>query len=329
MRFLNESEDVSDLDAGKKNKFSWKWLDKVDSRNEKLRVWCKKIDVPGLCHCIACNRSFTYSNDGVKALFQHASTAIHQKFRDSIRKTEVLDGFYPGDAEALKDDERTVDFQSRKSRTEALVCSFVAEHSLSFSLAPEIIELCKTLTYDMKSLNSLKMSRTTVAYKLKYGLAKTIKDEQWRNLRNSNFSLNIDESTTRGSESILSLLVQYFCEQENKIILRHLASVKLDSSSSLAISSVVVSLIEENKIPWTNLISVLMDSCNTMRGKKNGVEKRLRDKASHLLDIDGDTCHTVNNCALQFSKPFSKYLETISDEIYFDLKSNDKRELFF
>ncbi len=74
----------------------------------------------------------------------------------------------------------------------------------------------------MLSLNALKMSRTTVAYKLKHGLAKTIKDEQWQILRNSNFSLNIDESTTRGSESILSILVQYFCEKENKIILRHL-----------------------------------------------------------------------------------------------------------
>ena len=58
-------------------------------------------------------------------------------------------------------------------------------------------------------------------------------------------------------------------------------------------------------------------------------KKKLRDdKAPHLLDIDGDTCHTVNNCALQFSKPFCKYLESFSDDIYFDLKSNDKRVFF-
>lgn len=67
-----------------------------------------------------------------------------------------------------------------------------------------------------------------------------------------------------------------------------------------------------------------------MRGKKTGVEKRLRDnKVPHLLDIDGETCHTVNNCVKRFTSQFSRHLESLCDDIYFDLKSVDKRECFF
>ena len=54
---------------------------------------------------------------------------------------------------------------------------------------------------------------------------------------------------------------------------------------------------EDNEIPWSNLISVLMDSCNVMRGSKSGVEVRLRAKAPHMLNIDGDTCHHAHNAA--------------------------------
>ena len=71
------------------------------------------------------------------------------------------------------------------------------------------------------------------------------------------------------------------------------------------------------------------DSCNAVRERKNGVEIKFKDnKTPHLLDINDDTCHTVNNCFLQFTKSFGKYLECLSDDIYFDLKSSDKRKPF-
>lgn len=43
------------------------------------------------------------------------------------------------------------------------------------------------------------------------------------------------------------------------------------------------------KFRWDNMMSILMDSCNVMRGSKTGLETRIRrEKAPHLLDIDGD-----------------------------------------
>ena len=60
--------------------------------------------------------------------------------------------------------------------------------------------------------------------------------------------------------------------------------------------SELVQLIEKHKLIWNNLMSILMNSCNVMRGSKSGVEKRIRDGgAPHLLDIDGDSCHHAHN----------------------------------
>lgn len=261
----------------------------------------------------------------------HSASITHQKARKSVYGTQFLQTLYPSNSsdENISAD-RTVDLPTRKCRADALITSFLAEHSLPFSIAPEILELSKTLSKDLTALNSLQMSRVSASYKLKFGLAKTVKDQQIETLKNVSFSLNVDESTNKALQSVLTMLVQYYCEDEEKVILRHLASVNLQACTSDNIFQAIVSVIEENDIPWKNLTSLLMDSCNTMRGVKNGVEVQIRTKkAPHLLDIDGDTCHTVNNCAKKFCEPFLKHIEILCDNIYFDLKSADKRELFF
>ena len=55
-------------------------------------------------------------------------------------------------------------------------------------------------------------------------------------------------------------------------------------------------------------MSILMDSCNVMRGSKSGFETRVRSNdAPNLLDIDGDSCHHVHSRSI--SDNFEKYVE--------------------
>lgn len=326
MKFLNSSDDLKELESKIRNKFRWEWMEKEDFSKELIKLWCKKIDVAGSCFCCYCNLSLRYSSEGFKSLFSHSATAHHIKAYKAVKNTQFL---HSDSSDGLQS-ERVLDLATRKCRSDALITSFIAEHSLPFSIAPNILDLAKTLSKDLTSLNSLQMGRSSATYKLKYGLAKTVKEEQFDKLKHAFFSLNIDESTNKANESVLAILVQYYCEEDGKVVIRHLASVKLEACNSNSIYNEIVTIVEENKVPWTNLVSVLMDSCNTMRGVKNGVEIQLKTKkAPHLLDIDGDTCHTINNCAKKFTAPFLKHVETLCDSIYFDLKSADKRELFF
>ena len=75
-------------------------------------------------------------------------------------------------------------------------------------------------------------------------------------------------------------------------------------------------------------MSIMMDSCNVMRGSKSGFEKRVCDAvAPHLLDIEGDSARHAHNSANQLSKPFDKYLEGLFDNVYFYFKwSQDLQE---
>lgn len=47
-----------------------------------------------------------------------------------------------------------------------------------------------------------------------------------------------------------------------------------------------------------------------------------RDKAVHLLTIDGYLCHKVHKAVKVFCEPFDKYLEDLWREIHNDIKLN-------
>ncbi len=52
------------------------------------------------------------------------------------------------------------------------------------------------------------------------------------------------------------------------------------------------------------LVSVLMDSFAVMKGSKNGLEQKLKVKAPHLADVDGDVCHHIHNACKKIAKNF-------------------------
>jgi len=213
---------------------------------------------------------------------------------------------------------------------ESMVLSFTAENSLSFSLVPGLIDLSKALARDKKALDSLSMNRTTASYKTRFGVGKTFHDIVIDEMRSNHFSLNMDESTSSNFQKVLTILVSYFCAAKNEVVIHHFKSLTCIKVNSESLFTKLVTLMEDNEIPWTNLMSVLMDSCNVMRGSKSGLETRIRtEKAPHLLDVDGDVCHHVHNAAKAFCKPFKSFIEQLYNDLFNDFKwSPDLREMF-
>lgn len=150
---------------------------------------------------------------------------------------------------------------------ESMLVSFLAEKSLPFSLAPDILELAKALSNDRKALSELKMHHTAATYKLQYGVAKTFQEKLSEDLKKNYFSLNIDESTSNNFQKIVTVLVN-FPNENRDIVTKHLSSFSVVKANSEALFQGIVKIFEENNIPWNNLMSVLLDSCNVMRGKK-------------------------------------------------------------
>ena len=120
---------------------------------------------------------------------------------------------------------------------------------------------------------------------------------------------------------VLAVLVSYYSPVQKEVVVEHLTSVSIVSVTSKSLLQELNKVFTDNQIPWTNLMSVLMDSCAVMRGSKSGLEVRLRsEKAPHLLDIDGDSCYHIHNAAHQFLKPFEFWIERLFIVLHTDFK---------
>lgn len=168
-----------------------------------------------------------------------------------------------------------------------------------------IVQTACELAKDPRALSCVKLERKTAGYKLTHGLGKTFSEDTAIALQSQPFSLNIDESTSNSDKRMLAVLASYFSVEQKKVVVEHLRSVEVFKVDTKSILAALDSLFTDMKLPWKNLVSILMDSCNVMRGSKNGLEVQIRrERAPNLLDIHGDFCHHVHNACKKFCSPF-------------------------
>lgn len=82
----------------------------------------------------------------------------------------------------------------------------MAEHSLPFSLATDLVALCQCVSSNPVALKSLSMSRTSATYSFTHGVASAIKKSICEKPKDHYFSLNIDEATNEAGNKILKIL---------------------------------------------------------------------------------------------------------------------------
>ena len=112
------------------------------------------------------------------------------------------------------------------------VISFIAENSLSLATAPKLIELARTLAKGMRTLENMTMDSSTASYKLKYGVARTFEEELVEDLKVTPFALNLDEAMNANKQKIVTVLVSYFSNLKQKIVLQHLKSFVMSKITS-------------------------------------------------------------------------------------------------
>ena len=351
-RVVLTSENAKKIDEKVKNKWNWAWLQEKDVNGDYLSDYMRKIDACGLAFCIYCNKTLSYGSTGKSDLFKHAkSSPKHLPNKVNYLKTTTLPQSWiePNNKDltcaplkkpctlpygVAENVHETATCPSLKEQTsgkiyslvdrtinlEAYILSFTAENSLPLSSVPKLIEFGKFLSRDRKALSRVKMERTAATYKLKDGLSIYVHKSVVEKMKLYPFSINIDECTSNNNHKVFSILVSFFDEEEGVCKVEHYESISLIVVNSLTLFDTICKLFLKDEIPFGNLVSDLSDSTNYMRGKKSGLEKRLRDKAPHLLDIDGDVCHHIHNTVKEFCKPFENFVEKFIDDLHWDTK---------
>ena len=165
----------------------------------------------------------------------------------------------------------------------------------------------------------MKLSRTAASYKMVQGLGHTFSERTYERIRSTPFSINLDESTSNSNKKVLSILVWYFNQELKHVVVEHLGSIEVLKGTAQYLETALVTFFNDHNIPFANLISMMMDSCNVMRGSKSGLETRIRGThCQNLLDVDGDSCHHIHNAAKQFAAPFGHHLEQLFSDLHTD-----------
>lgn len=145
----------------------------------------RKIDLPGKAICSLCiNSSINYGIAGAKQLTNHLRTQKHIKMLGPYYDAQMLRGvsgmslenygaptaFYGDTPPPLSitttNSAATPKPTDRVANMEAMVVAFLAEYSLSFTVAEGLIELAQELSNDSSALDRLKFHRTTASYNI-------------------------------------------------------------------------------------------------------------------------------------------------------------------
>lgn len=178
-----------------------------------------------------------------------------------------------------------------------------------------MVKLAQTLAADKVALSGLRLSRTSAAYKMVHGLGYTFSEKIFNNSQKYPFSIYLDESTTNGDKRVLSIPISYFNPDQKTVDVEHLRSFEILKVSALKLEKLLAKFFKDKNSPWSNLVSMLMDSCDVMRGSKMGLETKVRQNhCPALLDVDGDSCHHIHNAAA----PFSNHLEKLFRDLHSD-----------
>ena len=135
------------------------------------------------------------------------------------------------------------------------------------------------------------------------------------------FSLNMDKSTSTNTKRVFSILVCYYNRTKKRIAVEHLGSVDVPSCTSNNYYSETKKFFLCHALLWKKLIALLADSANTMQGEVSGIKTLIRTRdASHLLDIDGESCHHMHNVVKKVTSFFNYYLENLFRDISNEFK---------
>lgn len=283
-----------------------------------------KLNVAGKALCKVCNHTILYGGAGKKALTKHGNCDAHKKvkkiqhinqtlaavvkFINVVESGEAGKGtVVSGDVQGPctmpygappnvhqsavcsgKRDAPTPNFSyaDRKANAEAMEVSFTAENNLPFTMTAKLIDLAKELDNDNKVLHhDISLDRTSCTYKLKDRLAVVCHKRLVSDMKKNGFSINIDECTAQNNKRVLSVLVSYFSESLGMCVVQHYMSVKMTTVNANTVYQAIIKAIKEDGIPLENVVSSLSDLAAYMRGKNSGFEKKLRDVAPNMLDI--------------------------------------------
>lgn len=204
-------------------------------------------------------------------------------------------------------DKPKVTLNKAVKRAELKLTALVAEHNLPFKIMDHLPALCASAFPDSTIAKNIRIKRKKCT-QITVGLLGPVgKLEVIEFIKRNPFSVILDETTDVSCNKCLAVVVRFF--KNGKVQDAFLDLIELDSSTSVGIYLCFKKLLDDNNIPYNNVVGVAADNANVMMGNIQSVRTLLRDNINNKIIVIGCTCHSFHLCSSHACKKLPPYLE--------------------
>lgn len=192
-------------------------------------------------------------------------------------------------------------------------------------------EVIREIFPDSEIAKNIKLHRTKCTSIVKNVLGKEEIDNLTSELKNTKFSLLIDEGTDIAQTKLIACVVRYFSKVRHCVVTQLLEVISHDARdcSSEAVANAVRKCFEEKDIPLNNMIGMAVDNASVMVGEHNSVMTKLRQEADSSFTLLKCICHCMHiaasKAALKIPTNVEAFIRNISS--YFGHSSKRQAQL--
>ena len=122
---------------------------------------------------------------------------------------------------------------------------------------------------------------------------------------------------------LLTMLVRFFDPCDSSIVTRHLETIGITDCSAEGIFVGLKETLDRYNIPFINLISFTSDTCNVMKGRRNGIIAKLKELQSSIIDVNC-ICHLLNLCVKSAIKTLPLKVDDLMVDVFYHFKHSVK-----
>jgi Domain of unknown function (DUF4371) len=244
-----------------------------------LKGWLEQRGDKG--HCKYCKADLRPHLSDLK---KHATSQKHLKVIKSRKGTaqNVFNTFQ--EQTELTEEMKTKKFELQIALYIATKSSFLA-----------VDDLCEILQNKFGK-NTISMHRTKCTALVKNVLAPHFKKELLEEIKETPFSIMVDESTDISSTKLVALSIRYYSEKKKEIINTYLGSAEIAKADAIGLEGAVRLKLDEWGLEGKNMVGLGTDGAASMVGENNSLQALLRRTWPHITHIRC-VCHALDLAA--------------------------------
>jgi hypothetical protein len=271
------------------------------------------IKKSGKAYCSTCAKSLA---GGKKHLKRHEDSDIHKRTASKIRG-------------ALKIDTALENVPAHRTAenikvAELQLIMFATEHNLPFVIFEHFPQFIRALPKP-EIFKNVKCSRTKATGLVNNKVGPFAQSSTAAILKETFFSIIIDETTDISTSKCLVIVVRYYCRKQEKVVDVFFGLIELETATAEVILKAILNLFQKYNISVSNIIGFASDNASVMMGNLNGVKARFQNIIPNIFVI-GCLSHSLHLCASKACASLPNQIEEMARGIFNYFAHSAKRQ---